>query len=127
MRSDISEAIGALAAENFAVYGFEAWLVNGNGTWTGLLPEEGTSIPAVVAGNVVDWGDGEAVEVYAHRVTEYVNSELDRIAIDKTLVPGALSRLRYHLTIGSRPTPNQSTDPTLASGTPGAGHQPRHP
>jgi hypothetical protein len=23
--------------------------------------------------------------------------------------------------------PNQSTDPTLASGTPGAGHQPRHP
>jgi hypothetical protein len=26
-----------------------------------------------------------------------------------------------------REMPNQSTDPTLASGTPGAGHQPRHP
>jgi hypothetical protein len=26
-----------------------------------------------------------------------------------------------------RSTPNQSTDPTSASGTPGAGHQPRHP
>jgi hypothetical protein len=29
---------------------------------------------------------------------------------------------------GQKPTaPNQSTDPTLASGTPGAGHQSRHP
>jgi len=40
---------------------------------------------------------------------------------------GSLRGLRLRWRSLTRKMPNQSTDPTLASGTPGAKHQPRHP
>lgn len=124
-KSDLPEAIAALITQRFSVIGFEAWLASPGGRWTGLLPEVGTSTLAVVAGDVADRKDGEAIERYTERVTASVTADLDRIAIETTIVPEALGLLRYHLVIESRFPPNQSTDPTLASGTSPAGQEPR--
>jgi hypothetical protein len=40
---------------------------------------------------------------------------------------GATVGVTFYLVARRAIVPNQSTDPTLPSGTPGAGHQPRHP
>lgn len=126
-RVDVRAAIDAYAANSIAVTGFEAWLVDRNGRWTGLLPEKGTVVPAVVSVVVAEREDGERFEDFIARSKRLVLAEIDRIGLENSVEPELLGWIRYNLIFGYLDSPNESTDPTLASGTPAAGKPARLP
>ena len=126
-RVDVSEAIDAYAAESIAVKGFEAWLVDRRGRWTGLLPETGTVVPAVVSVVVVERQVGERGEDYIARSKGLVLAELDRINLEKAVESRLLGSLRYNFILDQLTSPSQSSEPTLASGTSPGGQEPRRP
>jgi hypothetical protein len=126
-RVDVGEAIAAYAAELVAVTGFEAWLVDQSGRWTGLLPETGTMVPAVVSVVVVEREDGERVEDYIARAGVLVLAEMDRIALESSVKPELLGSIRYNLILDCLAPPKQLSEPTPSSVTPlaGKGSRPR--
>jgi hypothetical protein len=96
-RIDISEAIDAYAAELVAVSGFEAWLVDRSGRWTGLLPENGTIVPAVISVVVAEREAGERMVDYIARARMLVLAELDRVGLESSVKPELLGSIRYNL------------------------------
>jgi hypothetical protein len=52
---------------------------------------------------------------------------LGRVRIPFSAFESPIERSEFVRKVNELKTPNQSTDPTLSSGTTGAGHQPRHP
>jgi hypothetical protein len=82
-------------------------------------------------GETVDFDFGERGEFNgfdAWRLSEYYGASLLRgiqFALDQALLAGEIER-RGNLYYLRNEMPNQSTDPTSASGTSRAGHDPRH-
>lgn len=103
-RAALDEALQTLVASGYAVLGVEIWLLRGNGSWTGIIPQANGSIPGVYT-----WAYQESLrrgaETWAEFCKHAANHTLKVLKnshVMEDVVPDLRDRIRYALIYLSR-------------------------
>lgn len=103
-RAALEEALQILAASGYAVLGVEVWLLRGNGSWTGIIPQAKGGPPGVYS-----WAfqkslrrGAETWSEFCHRAANHALIVIHTSNVLEDVTPDLRERIRYNLSYLSR-------------------------
>lgn len=99
IREDTILATEALAAQHYAVWGGEVWLLLDDGNWTGVIPTAVTGPSNIYTWSVEpsQWEFTETWQEYCNRLAKYTVNMLRTIDAEDRTFPELKHRIRYNL------------------------------
>lgn len=95
---DLPEVIESYRSAAVAVLGVEAWLIDGHGRWTGLIPPRKGDIVYVYVVDAPERSDGEDDAAYADRAATEVLRQLGDVPPHGDFRLDVISYIRYCVT-----------------------------
>jgi hypothetical protein len=96
-RHDIEQALQAISDSSRAVLGGEVWLITGEHSWNGLIPQRGGGPTNVWTWNTRERSASESWKDYCHRTAAESADTLRSMPVEQETPPELHERLRFNL------------------------------
>jgi hypothetical protein len=102
-RQDIEHALNAIRDSGYSTLGGEVWLITGEHTWDGLIPQRGGGPPAVWSWNTTPRSQGGSWRDYCHRTAAESIQTLRSMSVEEETPPELIAQLRFNVTYVAEP------------------------
>ena len=103
-REDIDAAFTAICDSGNAILGGEVWLITGDHSWDGLIPQRGGGPPAVWSWDTRPRLSGESWRDYCHRTAAESKQTAGSMSVERETPPELIEKLRFNVTYVAEPT-----------------------
>jgi hypothetical protein len=97
-REDTKQALDALCHSGRAILGGEVWLITGEHSWTGLVPQRGDGSTNVWSWTTACRFTGESWSDYCHRTAAESADKIRSMPVEQETPSELIEKLRFNLT-----------------------------
>ena len=97
-RDDIETALNAIRDSDQAILGGEVWIITGEHSWDGLIPQRGGGPPAVWHWETKPRSASESWRQYCTRTTAESVKAVRDMRVEQATPPELIGRLRFNVT-----------------------------
>ena len=97
-REDINAALTAIRDSGHAILGGEVWLIIGEHSWDGLIPQRGGGPPGVWSWDTGSRLSGESWRDYCDRTAAESMQMVTSLSVESETPPELIDRLRFNVT-----------------------------
>jgi hypothetical protein len=102
-REDIEHALSAITDSGHAILGGEVWLITGEHSWTGLIPQRRGGPPNVWSWNTSERSPDESWCDYCRRTAAESADNVRSMPVEQETPPELIGKLRFNLTYVAEP------------------------
>jgi hypothetical protein len=103
-RRDIGPAVSRIRDAGQAILGGEVWLIIGQDTWDGLIPQRAGGPPVIYSWETPPRSLSESWRDYCHRTAAESIHVIGLMTVESDISPDLADKLRFNITYIAEPT-----------------------